>query len=1003
MLRSAICVAVMILSAIGVRAEGPCPTGVATLTSPSPHSQQASPVTMTWTSVESARSYRVYASLDSGAFVLLGVTADTSLTRAFPPGQINWLVESIFEECPSTRSAQGQFTIVASPNCSGEKPQLTFPANNATITESPVVFTWTAIPGAARYILFARTEGGAPTAIVETAATTFTRTRLPNGTIEWWVVAVPGGCAPVESNHSTFLSVNRSNCPSRPPLTIAPAPDSELGSPVTFSWSAVASARGYRVRLVGPQGDSIVVATTTTETEARQILPAGRYRWFVEAFFDACPTLESAESGFVVVAPAIGCRTPARPRANVIGQTLSDTAYRLRWSQVANASSYEVQEATSSDFSNATTQTIDGASLLLKHVVTTDTRYFYRVRAVSSCSTERGTYSATTSINVLTQRTTGSQRHASAEVGTQVAVGQKVVLPATNPPVTFTATMDQPWLTVSPSTGTLGAAGATLTISADPSQLPPGTSTGTLSVVYSSAGKNSLATTAPVIPVSVSLVTPVSPSGKNTPPPDSLIIPAIAHAEGAGGSLFESDLRLANLSAQMMRYQLNFTPSNVDGTTSGSSTTIDVTPGETMALDDILSNFFGTSAATTGTLEIRPLTSASTGSSLYTTTTPTTQLTSIASSRTYNSTPTGTFGQYIPAVQYSNFIGKSSTATKTLLSLQQISQSDAYRTNVGLVEGSGEPAEVLLTVFNNSNAKVGEIPVSLKAGEHRQLNALLQTNGISLTDGRIEAEVTSGTGKVTVYASVLDNKTSDPLLVSPVLKGAATSNRFVLPGIADIQNGVANWRSDLRIFNSGSNSAGATLTFYPQGNPGAPTSKTVTINPGEVKALDDVLRSFFALTIPEAGVGGSVVVTTPSLSPLIASARTYNLTSAGTYGQFIPGVTPAESTGAGGRSLQLLQLEQSTRFRTNIGLAETTGQAATAVISVTEPGSLVTANVEIPLAANEFRQISLASFNLGTVYNVRASVKVTSGTGKVTAYGSVIDMQTQDPTYVPAQ
>jgi hypothetical protein len=37
------------------------------------------------------------------------------------------------------------------------------------------------------------------------------------------------------------------------------------------------------------------------------------------------------------------------------------------------------------------------------------------------------------------------------------------------------------------------------------------------------------------------------------------------------------------------------------------------------------------------------------------------------------------------------------------------------------------------------------------------------------------------------------------------------------------------------------------------------------------------------------------------------------------------------------------------------------------------------------------------------VYNGRVTVKVISGEGKVTAYGSAIDAITQDPTYVPAQ
>jgi hypothetical protein len=40
---------------------------------------------------------------------------------------------------------------------------------------------------------------------------------------------------------------------------------------------------------------------------------------------------------------------------------------------------------------------------------------------------------------------------------------------------------------------------------------------------------------------------------------------------------------------------------------------------------------------------------------------------------------------------------------------------------------------------------------------------------------------------------------------------------------------------------------------------------------------------------------------------------------------------------------------------------------------------------------------------LSNMYNARVTVKVISGQGRVTAYASVIDMQTNDPTFVPAQ
>jgi hypothetical protein len=135
----------------------------------------------------------------------------------------------------------------------------------------------------------------------------------------------------------------------------------------------------------------------------------------------------------------------------------------------------------------------------------------------------------------------------------------------------------------------------------------------------------------------------------------------------------------------------------------------------------------------------------------------------------------------------------------------------------------------------------------------------------------------------------------------------------------------------------------------------------------------------------------------------VATARTYNQTSAGTYGQFIPGVSPQESVGLGDRTLQILQLESSTRFRTNIGVTETSGQETTVLVTAIPSDSKVAASTQITLAPNEFRQFSLDAFGLGTLYNARVTVKVIGGTGKVTAYGSVIDQQTQDPTYVVAQ
>jgi hypothetical protein len=167
-----------------------------------------------------------------------------------------------------------------------------------------------------------------------------------------------------------------------------------------------------------------------------------------------------------------------------------------------------------------------------------------------------------------------------------------------------------------------------------------------------------------------------------------------------------------------------------------------------------------------------------------------------------------------------------------------------------------------------------------------------------------------------------------------------------------------------------------------------------------VKALDGILQSVFGLT----NAGGALHVTTPFAAPLVVSARTYDQRPGGTVGQFVPAVAPNDAAGVGGRALQVLQTEESARYRTNLGIAEVTGQAAVVEIEVHLPDSKITPIVRVPLAANEFRQLPiLGSLNLGALYNTRIAIRVVEGTGKVTAYASVIDRATGDPTYIPAQ
>ncbi len=983
-----------------------CTNDAPTLLWPLQGSATSSSPTLLWSVVDGVDQYRVWASVDGSQPILIGVSDDSSMTRPLPPGNIRWRVEATFKGCSSTRSAWSKFNVVRAASCPTESAQLVTPANGSVDPNQPVNFSWTDVNGAAGYVLFVKANDGAATPVVQTRDTQYSK-RTPEGTIEWWVVTFVSGCPPMESKHAKF-TVAATDCVKIRPLALAPVDGSQLISPVTFAWTPVPKASGYKVWAIDSSGMSLLASTTITQATAS--VPSGSITWQVEATFAGCPSTRSPQASFKVLKAAPACTAPDQPLGSVAGQVVSGSAYKVRWTPVANADHYELQESTATDFSGATTRVVDGISAAFSHTATAPTQYLYRVRAISSCSDDVGAYSDVVSVFVMPPGTAG-QKHATAEIGSQGTVVQTLTLPGSPTPVTFNAKADKPWLKVTPSSGTITPQGVPLTVTADPSSLVLGTSTGTVQVTYGAgAGAKSLATTATNIPISISLVTPVAPAGKNTPPPDSLVIPVVSHAPGANNSMFESDVRVANTSAQTMKYQVDFTPSNTDGTQSSNTTTIQVDPGATMALDDILASFFGAAAANAnaaGVLEVRPLTSTTSTAAFAPVSTANlgVQLTTIASSRTFNVTPNGTFGQFIPAIPFSQFIGAAtSDASAGVLSFQQVAQSAAYRTNFGLVEGAGEPANVMLTVFNNAGDQVGQIPQALLPSEHLQLNQVLAANNISLTDGRIEVTVTSPTGKVTAYASTIDNITNDPLLVPPVLKGAVSASHYTLPGISDFDTGGTHWKSDVRIFNSGTTRVDVTMAYSPQGAPGQPLTTTSSINPGQVLAIDDFIQSAFP-SLAGTNTAGAVIVTTDTPSSLVTTARTYTDTGNGTYGQFIPGVTAADGVGSGDRALQLLQLEQSTQLYTNIGVAETTGNPATAEISLILPDSAVSPTIDIPLAANEFRQIPLAAFALSNEYNVRATVKVVpgTGTGKITAYGSVIDQVTHDPTYVPAQ
>lgn len=763
----------------------------------------------------------------------------------------------------------------------------------------------------------------------------------------------------------------------------------------TLSWTG--GSGSYVVYLGNPAaGCSTQFAVTNGNSVPYSLEPGTTYQWRVESVLAGCQPASSDCITFTTEGTPNECTVPQAPAPRVVGQTTSAKTYEVEWDAVPGATRYEIDEAASADFANATTSIVDTTRKAYTHDVTQATAFYYRVRAYNDCQTLPGANSVTVRVVIVPLPPKDEpQQEVNVPAGSTETIVQEIFIPG-EPDVTlfFNATTDRPWLTVTPQNGPLPPQGVTLQVTADPKNLPNGTFTASLIVTItdSARGTATHGTTTTTIPLSINLVTPVSPvQTKPATSEHALIIPSVGHLDGIG-SQWRSDIRITNAGFRTARYSLTFTPSG--GTAQGvKQTTITVDAGATTALDDIVRNWYGIGSlgdSANGMLEIVPLDDPAA-----------TSLATVASSRTYNVTNHGTLGQFIPAIRANALIGKAlQGALPQLLSLQQIAQNGAYRTNVGIAEGSGNPASVLLRIFNAAGDKLRDVPLSLAAGEQRQINSLLATQGIELSDGRVEVQVLDGGGKVTAYASVVDNRTNDPLLVAGTPLAQQGTWHWILPGAANLDNAVAHWRTDMRVFNYGAAPRIAELTFVPATGSGEQKRVDVNLGPGVVVSFDDVVRSIFG----SENVGGAVHLRTDFDANLVVTGRTYNQTDEGTFGQFIPAVTSDDAIGAGERALQILQVEDSIRYRTNVGITETAGFPTTIEVQVYLPDSKVTPTVTIPLAPFEFRQFNvIRSFGLGNVYNARIAIRVVGGQGRVAAYGSVIDELTQDPTYVPAQ
>lgn len=213
----------------------------------------------------------------------------------------------------------------------------------------------------------------------------------------------------------------------------------------------------------------------------------------------------------------------------------------------------------------------------------------------------------------------------------------------------------------------------------------------------------------------------------------ALLVPVVARLTGVANSTWRSDVRVfnPNSSSQSATMELR---------TGGGTFTapLQLAAGATASFDDVIASAFPQVTGNVGgaltILAPAPL---------------------MATSRTFNVTPTGTYGLYVPSRSREELIGQGENAW-----LVQLVENADYRCNLGITSFD-EPVEVSVRAFDAAGTTLATRRYSVAAGQNAQIGRVFADMGAPLPLDAAGLEVTVIEGRAFIYASVNDNRTND--------------------------------------------------------------------------------------------------------------------------------------------------------------------------------------------------------------------------------------------------
>jgi PKD repeat protein len=436
------------------------------------------------------------------------------------------------------------------------------------------------------------------------------------------------------------------------------------------------------------------------------------------------------------------------------------------------------------------------------------------------------------------------------------------------------------------------------------------------------------------------------------------LVSVAAQTPGAGNTSWRTELNVFNAGSQAASIVLAYIPS---GAGSAITRSLVLGPKQSKTYANSLLDLFDIpSGAGALTLEA---TSAGGSADLRVT------------SRTFTTGPDGTYGQAVPDVRPDEL--------QQTLYITGITANDAYRTNIGLVNRESSPVSATLTLYNAIGNTLATRNVTLPAGSFQQsgLAAYFPVVEGGSYDVLTMKLVAASQSAVSAYASVVNNRTQDPIYIQAV--PSAGGNTRVLPvvGRAPGVNGTF-WRSDVTLFNPSAANLTVSLRFNN-------ATQQLALGGGDTVVLADVLSRF-----GQTAGSGTLQMSWTGTAPVVTSRTYTSVEGGGTYGQSIDPVA------AFGQRMFVPGLRHDDDFRTNVGFVNGGNETESVTVTLLSPFGVELGRTTINLQPGVQAQYSVTGLfpnaAVGAGFTLYAEGDANA---QLFAYGSIVDNDSGDPVF----